>query len=125
MVTRLGSVLLATFAFSTFALPEPAQADQFKFDGVMDANQFWMRETRPAGTNMNLVVSRYGGHPVESIAVSAHVKDQIFTYNEWYPDHRGMYVTAFIDQVFSVNYFGRFASIVLAGSDHVDRYQQH
>ena len=27
--------------------------------------------------------------------------------------------------VFSVNYFGRFASIVLAGSDHVDRYQQH
>ena len=29
------------------------------------------------------------------------------------------------DGLFSVNYFGRFASIVLAGSDHVDRYQQH
>ena len=28
-------------------------------------------------------------------------------------------------RMFSVNYFGRFASIVLAGSDHVDRYQQH
>ena len=28
-------------------------------------------------------------------------------------------------RLFSVNYFGRFASIVLAGSDHVDRYQQH
>ena len=32
--TRLGSVLLATFA-----LPAPAQADAFEFDGVIDGDE--------------------------------------------------------------------------------------